>query len=413
MNRLSPMDSLTPPQLLAHRQCPRRLWLSVHRPGLGHIVPWHERRDTHVVQDIARRLYPEGSLVASLTWPQVVRETTAALARRPRPILNAAVEANSLQVRVDLLLPLWRGYRLVKLAAHAHVARGDLEQLAMQSWVARQAHWTVSRCEVAHIDAEFRYPGREDYRGLFLYQDVTRDIRALEGDVPAWLHAARATLLGTEPELPPGPQCDHPTPCPFLTHCDPAAKRLPPARTCETQSALATKSGAGTPHQYLTVATLSPAVPVWEGLRPHRHLPLLWLCGTRSNGDGTRHKAFISDASADTRRAFAYSLLQGVGNAGPVWVANEAFVRARLQELAEDFPDLAPALSTVAGRLVLCTDTEARAAHERHLVEIQDTYAQLIESSLPEARRGELRQALPGLAEKATLALTLARNARP
>ena len=345
-------------------------------------------------------------------WPQAARETTSALVRRPRPILNAAVEACGLQARIDLLLPLWRGYRLVKLTARTQADRIDREALAIQSWVARQAQWTVARCEVAHVDAGFLYPGKEDYRGLFVHEDVTHDVRTLEGDVPAWLHAARATLLGTEPELPPGPQCLSPEPCPFRRHCDSGAQMAPSWDVGETRAPRATLPSLGHPTYYLTMATLAPAVPVWEGLPPYRHLPLLWLCGTRSTRDGIRHKAFISDASADTRRAFAYSLLQGVGNAGPVWVANEGFVRERLQELAGDFPDLAPALSNIAARLALCNDAQSRAAHELHLGEIQDTYAQLIDTSLPEARRRELRQALPGLAEKATLALALVGNTR-
>ena len=399
---------LTPSHLLAHRQCPRKLWLSVHRPELGQVAPWHERRDSHAVQDAVRRLYPEGTHVASPTWSQAVRETTSALVRRARPILNAAVEASGLQARIDLLLPLWRGYRLVKLTARTQADRIDREALAIQSWVARQAQWTVARCEVAHINAGFLYPGQEDYRGLLDYQDVTRDVRSLEGDVPAWLHASQATLLGTEPELPPGPHCLIPEPCPFRRHCESGAKVAPSWDVGETRAPRATLPSLGHPTYYLTMATLAPAVPVWEGLPPYRDLPLLWSWQATSADSALQRKEFISDGSVDTRRVFAYSLLQGVGNTGAVWVANEGFVRERLLELAGDFPDLASALSNVAGRLVLCADAQARAAHEFHLRAIRDTYAQLIDTSLPETRRRELRQVLSSLAEKATLALVLA-----
>ena len=128
---------LTPSQRLAHRQCPRKLWLSVHRPELGQVAPWHERRDSHAVQDAVRRLYPEARHVSSPMWPQAARETTSALVRRPRPILNAAVETCGLQARIDLLLPLWRGYRLVKLTARTQADRIDREALAIQAWAAR------------------------------------------------------------------------------------------------------------------------------------------------------------------------------------------------------------------------------------------------------------------------------------
>ena len=53
----------------------------------------------------------------------------------------------------------------------------------------------------------------------------------------------------------------------------------------------------------------------------------------------------------DPRRAFAESLVAAVGPAGPLIVYNAAFEGSVLRQLAERFPDLAPALASMADRL--------------------------------------------------------------
>ena len=64
------------------------------------------------------------------------------------------------------------------------------------------------------------------------------------------------------------------------------------------------------------------------------------------------HCAFLADGQSDPRRTFATSLIEAVGTDGPVFVYNVSFERSRMQELADYYPDLAPALEAAIDRLV-------------------------------------------------------------
>lgn len=63
------------------------------------------------------------------------------------------------------------------------------------------------------------------------------------------------------------------------------------------------------------------------------------------------HCAFLADGQSDPRRPLAESLINAVGTSGPIFVYS-SFERSRMQELAEYFPDLAPALHAAIGRIV-------------------------------------------------------------
>ena len=58
---------LSKSRLLAYLQCPKRLWLSVHRPDLARYLPTARRafETGHLVGDVARQVYGEGREVAT------------------------------------------------------------------------------------------------------------------------------------------------------------------------------------------------------------------------------------------------------------------------------------------------------------------------------------------------------------
>ena len=56
---------LSKSRLLLHRQCPKRLWLRVHRPELEEVNDGNEARFSTgtYVGEVAQQLYPEGVLI--------------------------------------------------------------------------------------------------------------------------------------------------------------------------------------------------------------------------------------------------------------------------------------------------------------------------------------------------------------
>ncbi len=391
---------LSKSRLLLHRQCPKRLWLRVHRPELEEIDDGNQARFATgtYVGEVAQQLYPDGILIDGEDLRQAVADTHAVLAGEQRPIFESTFQSLGLLIRADLLLPVENGYRMVEVKSSTSVKEYYLTDAAIQSWVTYQAGLTLSSVEIAHIDNSFVYPGDGDYQGLFHYADITNQIADMCAEVPDWINAARETLAGDEPCIALGAQCDTPFECPFFGYCSPRIEikdAFPPevlpyggtlAATLRAEGYTdlrdvpeermeswkhqrvwqVTKSGQAVlnpeagrqlaalpyPRYYIDFETINPAVPVWAGTHPYMQVPFQWSCHVETAKGEMTHSAFLADGQSDPRRPFATSLIDAVGTDGPIFVYNAPFERSRMQELADYYADLAPALQAAIDRLV-------------------------------------------------------------
>lgn len=396
------MAGLSKSKIIQHRQCPKRLWLHVNRPDLAEedAGVTSRMKAGHEVGEVARSLYPTGALIETLDVKKALSDTAQILAGQRRPVFEAAFAHEGLLVRADLLLPVRGGYRLVEVKSSTSVKEYHLADAAIQSWVAAKAGLSVKRIEIAHIDSTFVYPGKGNYDGLFAYADISEDARALcKKDVQKWVKEARTTLHGDEPTIEPGDQCHDPFDCPFMDYCSPPPdegvfpveilpnkngknlaaelraegyediRKVPGKRlTSDKHQRIwrVTKKGKAEldpeasealeslsfPRYYLDFETMQFAVPIWPGTRPYRQIPFQWSCHIERKNGSIDHEEFLAKDSSDPRRAFAEVLINTLKTRGPVLVYNEGFESGRLKELAEDFPDLAPALHAIRSRFV-------------------------------------------------------------
>ena len=390
------MHKLSKSRILAHRQCPRRLWLQVRRPELLPQDPggW-VAAGTHA-GEVARDLVPDGVLIEPGDLRQALTETAVRLAEPPRPLFEATFQTDGVLVRTDLLLPGESGWRMAEVKSSTSVKDYHYVDAAVQAWVVRQAGVSVTAIEVAHIDSGFVYPGAGDYRGLFRHVDVSDRVGQLELQVPAWIAEARATLQGPDPETPPGIHCHDPFDCPFLKVCasppGPEAfppeilpyggevaralrsegyadlRDIPPGRltrprhiriwqaTRDNVPFLDSEAGRqvaalGWPRYYLDFETIQFTVPVWAGTRPYQQLPFQWSCHVEDASGSLAHHAFLAEGTGDPRRDFVQTLLAVLRTRGPILVYHAAFERTRMAELADAFPEHAQALRAAMERL--------------------------------------------------------------
>ncbi|MEW6647314.1 MAG: DUF2779 domain-containing protein [Pseudomonadota bacterium] len=394
------MHGLSKSRIVAHRQCPRRLWLQVNHPELAEEGDGSSTRFAtgNQVGDIARTLHPGGVLIDTNDLKQALADTARLLQEAPRPLFEATFQADGVLVQADLLLPDGKAWRMAEVKSSSRVKDYHLTDAAVQTWVARQAGVPISRIEIAHIDTSFIYPGKGDYRGLLVHSDITEQVKTQEGEVPGWIASARVTLDGADPQTPPGPQCHDPFDCPFFGHCVPHNEKedgyppeilphsgkladtlrsegyadirhIPEGRLSKPKHVRiwqATRNNEvildpaaakelcrlGWPRYYLDFETIQFAVPIWAGTRPYAQIPFQWSCHIEQQDGAVAHLEHLADGSGDPRRAFAESLLTAVGISGPILVYNAAFERSRMRELAADFPELTQALETAIERIV-------------------------------------------------------------
>ncbi len=395
---------LSKSRIVAWKQCPKRLWLQVHRCDLLDVSDVAERsfQIGYEVGEVAQGLFPEGILMEDGDGlAAALLATQTAIAAHPdRPLFEATFQHDGVLVRADLLVPTPSGYRMVEVKSSASVKPYHLIDCAIQAWVLQHNGLALAALELAHINTAFVYQGDGNYQGLFQHALLDSSVCPLVARVPHWIAEARSTLAGDEPTVATGAQCDDPFECPFKTYCtQDRVQPVQPAYSLDvftrmrstTKEALRSQGygnaldvpahylnatqlriqrvsqtgvaelapearyilgGLPYPRYYLDFETINLAVPRWARTSPYStQVPFQWSCHTEHTAGQLNHAMFLDVSGDDPRRACAKTLVAALGQHGPVFVYFQAFEKGRIAELAALFPDLAPALLAINERV--------------------------------------------------------------
>lgn len=403
------MRQLSKSKLIAYRQCPKRLWLEIHRPELrDDSASEGGFRIGHEVGEVVRRIYdPDGTGtvidVAQLGYDGAFRRSAFLLGKGEGPVFEAGLHGEGTLAFADVMLPAVRygspAWRMLEVKSTTTLKDYHRDDLAIQAYLAQKMGVTLTWAGIAHIDNSFVYEGDGDYGGLFHEVDLTAEAESRRWDVAEWIEEARNVAdLAEEPEIPMGPQCSDPFDCPFAAWCsrdEPVVEyplsslpRLSDARRKAIEAlgisdlrevpallltdlqnhvrevtisgetwfdrggAAAALAGRGFPAWFLDFETVMMPVPIWKGTRPYQQIPFQFSLH-RIDEDGTMgHEAFLDLSGDDPSRPLAEVLLAKVGPEGPVYVYNAKLERMAIHQLAARFPDLEEGLLAIAARIV-------------------------------------------------------------
>jgi hypothetical protein len=106
------------------------------------------------------------------------------------------------------------------------------------------------------------------------------------------------------------------------------------------------------PAYFMDFETAQIAIPIFEGMRPYQQVPFQFSVHSLSKKMELSHTGFIDLSGKDPSEAFADSLIERLGEKGPIFVYNAAFERGRIQELARRFRRLKTKLLALNDRVV-------------------------------------------------------------
>jgi hypothetical protein len=388
---------LSKSKMLSGFQCPKRLYLEIHRPELAEQSEHTERlfSNGHLVGDIARKAQPKGTLIGHTTDLNTALTQTAAElnGKGSMTLFEPAFQHGGALVRADIFSRKGARHHVVEVKSSSTVKDYHLNDAAIQYWVISGAGYPVSSISIAYVDNTFVYAGDGDYRGLLKQVNVTDDILEYAEQVPAWIMEFQKMLAGKVPKIETGPQCSDPFGCPFLGHCSKGQPEYPvdllprggkvvaalraagyrdlkkvPGSMLETSKHKlvwrVTKSGKpeidprvrkfvrdyAYPRFYLDFETISFAVPIWKGTRPYEQLPFQWSCHIEREGGELTHREFIDASGTAPMRAFTESLIKVFGSSGPI-LAYSHFEKTIIKSLAVRFPDLDVPLNKLIARI--------------------------------------------------------------
>jgi len=126
---------LSKSRITAWRQCPKRLWLQIKSPEELKISDEMKRafQIGHEIGDLAQQLCPNGILIEDQkNLSAAIVATKAALKTYPnRPIFEATFQHEGLLVRVDVLMPTRKGYRMTEVKSSTSVKLYHVEDCAV------------------------------------------------------------------------------------------------------------------------------------------------------------------------------------------------------------------------------------------------------------------------------------------
>jgi len=391
---------LSKSRIAAFEQCPRRLWLQVHRPDAasgGSDADGTFARGNAVGEEACAQC-PGGVLVEGSDLRAALAQTRELLAREPAvPVFEATFEHQGVVVRADILEPAGGGrWHMAEVKSAGSAKPCHRADLATQIWVAAGAGVALAGAAIRHIDTGFLLREEGNYSGLFCDAPLLEELAPVVAGRADVVAQARVVLAGPEPEHPPGKQCTAPFTCEFMAWCgqglDPGpewpvtvlpgggGKRwlaegaedllaLDPQRLTsplhrrvydatvsgipyhDVAGARATIDAWAYPRTWLDFETIGFVLPRWLGMRPYGQAPFQFSAHVEQADGRIHHHEFLSLDGADPRRACAEALL-GLPGSGAVIAYNAPFERGCLVELAAACADLAPGLLGLAERLV-------------------------------------------------------------
>ena len=404
------MNALSKSKILAFRQCPKRLWLEVHRPELREDSASTETRfqTGYQVGDIAKRLYdPEGTGavidVDAEGFDAAFARSAELLTGFRGPVFEAGFRAGGALAFADVMLPTSEygqpAWRMVEAKSSTSVKDYHRDDVAVQAFVAQSAGVNLKSVALAHIDSSWVYPGNEDYRGLLVESDLTAEALTRSGEVKAWIEEAqRIVAPPAAPDIAVGAHCSAPFECGFCSYCIQghpqsefpiawlprlsATKRkqlaeqgvddlcgVPDDLLSDKQAmikehtlaktvffdaagAAADLAPHGFPAYFLDFESIQFPVPIWKGTRPYQQIAFQFSLHTLGESGLLSQTAFLDLSGDDPSEPFANALIAACGETGPVFVYNAGFEKTRIRELAERYPALAGPLLGIHARVV-------------------------------------------------------------
>lgn len=410
------MAVLSKSKLIAFRQCPKRLWLEVHRPEV--------REDSASTQatfaigtqvgTVARALYdPKGTgstiEVSEIGVAQAITRTRELIPKR-KPIFEAGFSIGSSShgalAFADVMLPMRDGvsWSMVEVKSSTEVKDYYKDDVAIQFHIATGAGVQVSKLQLACVDSKWTYEGGGNYAGLLKEQDVTGFVREQQGAVKKWLRDAQQ-IVGSDaaPSMEMGSHCNSPFACGFARHCRSEeekrfgvvefpldwlpgrrknvlkdfieaeaprsmndvpdeflsasqlrvkAQTLSRKRYFDAAGAARTLAEYALPAMFLDFETIALAVPVWPGTRPYEKLPFQFSLHTLRANGVLTHSGFLDLTGNDPSEPIAKALVRSCGTTEPIFAYHKSFEASCLETLALRLPTYARRLRAIAARLV-------------------------------------------------------------
>jgi hypothetical protein len=379
-------------------QCPKMLWLKKHRPELfdDSVMDQNVLETGLAVGDLAMGLFGEFREVPYGDLTEMIAETERLLKDGVENIAEASFAYDGMFCSVDILRNLPDGKaELYEVKSSTSVHEIYYHDVAYQMYMLEHLGFTVTKACLVHLDRSYVRGKELEIEKLFKIEDLTEQVRAMQGDVEARTASLKQTILNPdEPGDDIGPHCSDPYDCGFWHHCTEhlpvpnvfdvsgmqkrtkfkyynqgvisfeelaSGAKLNDGQRLQISHALAELpdqidrasirsflSGLSYPLYFLDFESFQPAVPLYENSSPYDQIVFQYsLDLIEGEGEALQHKEYLGWPGEDPRRKLAEQLCRDIPMDVCTTAYNMGFEKGRIKELATLYPDLANHLMNI------------------------------------------------------------------
>jgi hypothetical protein len=387
-------------------QCPKKLWFDINAPI---------KKDSHLFHignrlgDFSRGHYGPGlNLAGNLNAKSAINQTNTALVDLyVSAIFEAAFLYSDTLVRPDVLLKKDNSWEMVEIKASTRLREEHIRDATIQAYILRSCGLMLDKIKIGHINNAFIYRGNNNYEELLIEVDITKEVNQGMSNVQSWIDTLK--YLGVkgaaEPQISIGEQCSSPYPCSYIERCEaliPKVAEIPISIIPNVGKKLAREwadkeiydlrdlpvkalkksihriiqqshiqnsiwihpetkkiiDGFGWPRFFMDFETVQQGIPFLPDTKPYQALPFQWSIHRWSNQEQRLNledgEGFLEFYKPDMERAFLTSLLDSLGDVGPIFVHNASFEKTILKSLLhrEDCANLRFKVELVVDRIV-------------------------------------------------------------
>lgn len=396
------MPTLTKSKYMKGQQCQRLLWFADRKklpePSL---MEQHRFNQGSIFEKYIKQLYPNGVELGDLEFNENI-ERTKELVKEKRVIFEAGFSVEELFIRADILEPNGDGWNLYEIKASSDNPK-DIKKkwnkyvpdLAFQKFVIEKSGLKIKKCFVLLLNHEYIKKGEIYPKELVKRYDVTGQVE-LVGNVEENAQTYLDTINDeNEPLIKISVNCNKPYECPLKSHCwgtlpennvlhltnwrqywkffhsgiidmkdipneeklngkDESIKKA--HLSCEIvvdkESIKHFMNTLKFPLYHFDFETFDEAVPRYDKSKPYQKIPFQYSLHIQHEDGTVEHYEFLSEGTEDPRIELLERLENRIYGEGSVVVFNKSFEIGVLTKLAEDFPDHAPWINKVLGRIV-------------------------------------------------------------
>lgn len=381
-------------------QCPKMLWMDLHmRDKFDESVLNQAVLETgSMVGDVAMGYFGDFVEVPydPSDWSGAIALTRELLAAGTPSICEATFAYDGNLCMVDILRVEADGVHIVEVKSSTHINDIYYHDMAYQTWVLVRCGLNVKSVSLMHLNNAYVREGELDLQQLFVVEDCTDEVFAMQGDVGEMIaYLKDFASQENEPDTGIGAQCKSPYECGYRGWCwqhvptpsifdlnhiqlrkaleyykDGVASiadaveagiRLNPRQEVQAEAELEDRGvivdmaavrrfldTLSFPLYFLDFETFMPAIPLFDGTKPYQQIPTQYSLHILREPDGVlEHREFLAEAGMDPRRAVAEHLVDDIPAGVCTLAYNMGFEKGRIKELADAFPDLAEHLLSI------------------------------------------------------------------